>query len=453
MAEKRTARLLSGAVAGALLLGALAGCGGGKSDSAASPEASGSGSASSGDAGKQVKLRMIESLTSPDRTAYLKDMISRFESQNPNIQVELISPPFDQADNKIKTMLAAGQDLDVLEVRDLTVSEFVNNNYIEPLNDYVANWSDYGTVADVAKSVGSLNGKLYFVPNGMYERQLFYRADWFKEAGLNPPTNYEELVEDAIKLTDPSKNRYGFSFRGGPGANAVPDAMILNYNFDQIDPEDSMFLKDGKTMYSTPEAKQALELYVKLFKQGSPKDSINWGFSEQVQAFTSGVTAMLLQDPDTIPSLKEKMDASTVGTAPMPKGPNGKAYIFAGGAGWGITRYSQNKDAAFKLIEFLSSPTENTGFAKATGLIPIHSSASQDPFFQDTMYKSLLEMADKPDEFVSIKANTKYPGTGQWGQVAMETGQAMLLGNASIEDTLKKWDEYWAKERANYKAK
>ncbi|OXS52882.1 ABC transporter substrate-binding protein [Cohnella sp. CIP 111063] len=450
MTVKKRAKALTGTVAGVMLFSVLAGCGG---NSGSKAEPSGSSGASGNAAEKQVKLRMIESLTSPDRTTYLKEMLARFELQNPNIKVELISPPFDQADNKIKTMLAAKQDLDVLEVRDLTVAEFVNNGYIEPLGEYVASWSEYNTITDVSKSVGSLDDKLYFVPNGMYQRQLFYRADWFKDAGLTPPTNYEELVESAIKLTDPNKNRYGFSFRGGSGANAVPDAIIQNYNFDNIDHEDPNFLNDGKTMFSTPEAKQALELYVKLFKEGSPKDSINWGFSEQVQAFTSGVTAMLLQDPDTIPSLKEKMDISTVGTAPMPKGPSGKSFVFAGGAGWGVTSYSPNKDAAFKLIQFLSGAEENTAFAKATGLVPIHTSASEDPFFQDAMYKSLLEMGGKPDEYVNLKANTKYPGTGKWGQVAMETGQAMLLGSASIDDTLKKWDEYWAKERENYNAK
>ncbi len=448
MAVKRKAKVLSGTVAGVMLLSVLAGCGGDKANTAGNGGASGEGGKE-----KQVKLRMIESLTSPDRTTYLKEMLARFESANPNIKVELVSPPFDQADNKIKTMLAAKQDLDVLEVRDLTVSEFSNNGYLEPLNDYVTDWGDYATITDVSKSVGSLNDKLYFIPNGMYQRQLFYRADWFEEAGLAAPTNYEELLESAIKLTDPNKNRYGFSFRGGSGANGVPDAIIQNYNFDNIDHEDSNFLKDGKTMFSTPEAKQAVELYIKLFKEGSPKDSINWGFSEQVQAFTSGVTAMILQDPDVIPSLKEKMDISTVGTAPMPKGPGGKSFVFAGGAGWGITSYSANKEAAFKLIQFLSSPQESTDFAKSTGLVPIHTSAKEDPFFQDAMYKSLLEMSSKPEEYVNLKANTKYPGTGKWGQVAMETGQAMLLGSASIEDTLKKWDEFWANERTNYKSK
>ncbi|GGD97048.1 ABC transporter substrate-binding protein [Paenibacillus nasutitermitis] len=445
MAAKKAKKMLFGAFAGTLLLGVVAGCG---SNTDNSPS---SGGDNKGSSNKKVTLRMIESLTSPARTTVLKKMISDFETANPNIKVELISPPFDQADNKIKTILGAKQDLDVLEVRDLTVSEFSNNGYLEPLNDYVKDWADFATEVDVAKSVATLGDNLYFITNGMYQRQMFYRKDWFQELGIQPPTNYEEMVAAAIKMTDPGKNRYGFSFRGGAGANGVPDTIILNQNFDNIDHDDSMFLKDGKTMFSTPEAKQALELYVKLYKEGSPKDSINWGYQEQVQAFTSGVTGILLQDPDAIPALVEKMDVNTIGTAPMPKGPSGKAFTATGGGGWGITQYSKNKEEAFKLIAFLSSPEQNTYFAKETALIPIHSTASSDPFFQTDMYKSLLDMASKPDEFVNLKANTKYPGTGQWGQVAMDAGQALLLGAATVDDTLKKWDKFWADQRANLK--
>ena len=211
MAAKKEKKMLLGAVAGFLLIGVLAGCG---------DNGNGGGSGdggSNGGSGKKVTLRMIESLTSPARTTVLQEMIAKFEAANPDIKVELISPPFDQADNKIKTILGAKEDLDVLEVRDQTISEFSNNGYLEPLNDYVKDWADYATEVDVAKSVASLGDKLYFITNGMYQRQMFYRKDWFQEKGIQPPTNYEEMVAAAIKLTDPSKNRYGFSFRGGAG--------------------------------------------------------------------------------------------------------------------------------------------------------------------------------------------------------------------------------------------
>lgn len=410
------------------------------------------GSGSNGDSGgggERITLRIIESLTSPARTSILQASIDKFMADHPNITVELISPPFDQADNKIRTMLVAEQELDILEVRDLNVAEFVNNGYVTPLGEYTAQWSDFATMTSTAQSVATVGDELYFIPNGLYQRQMFYRADWLEEAGIKVPESYEELVNAAIAITDPAKNRYGFSFRGGPGANSVPDTMIQTYNADNIDIEDSMFLKDGGTIYSSPEALEALELYVKLYKEASPPDSVTWGFQEQVQAFTSGVTAFILQDPDVIQVLTENMDEGTWATAPMPTGPSGKALISAGGAGWGITSYSKNKEAAWKLIKYLSSPEENITLSKSHGTIPIHTSAAEDEFFQAGPYKTLLDMTDKPDTFINFKPPFQYAANGQWGTVSMESGQAMLLGQVSIEDTLKQWDEYWTKAKAN----
>ncbi|GIP26532.1 sugar ABC transporter substrate-binding protein [Paenibacillus sp. J23TS9] len=415
-----------------LTVGLIAGCGG-KQES------------------DKVTIRMIESLTSPKRTELIQAMLDKFQEDNPKIKVELISPPFDQADNKIRTMLGSKEEIDILEVRDLNVAEFVNNGYIEPLNAYTDKWSDFATVSAVSKSVGTVGGKLYFLPNGLYQRQMFYRADWFKELGLNPPTTWEELYETAKKLTDPSKNRFGFSFRGGAGSNGTTDSMILAYNGDKVNLEDSMFTKDGATIYSTPEAKAAMELYLKLYKDASPPDSINWGFQEQVQAFTSGVTGILLQDPDVIQSLQEKMEEGTWATAPLQTGPTGKALFAAGGAGWGMSSKSKHKEEAWKLIEYLSSPEVNTKFSKDYGLIPLHTTATEDEYFKTGPYKTLIDMSDKPDTFVNYKPAFEYPGNGQWGQVAMETGQALLLNKATLDETLKKWDSYWTEQKASLK--
>ncbi|MFD0693171.1 ABC transporter substrate-binding protein [Paenibacillus sp. GCM10027628] len=431
-----------------LLTGVIAGCGSsGKDDQTPAATNAAGGNKTE----KKVTLHMIESLTSPKRTDLLKGMITQFESQNPNIKVELISPPFDQADNKIKTMLAAKQDLDVLEVRDLNVAEMVNNGYVEPLDAFTGKWSDMATFGAVPKSVGSINNKLYFIANGLYERQMFYRKDWFAEKGLKVPTNWQELFDTAKALTDPAKNRYGFSFRGGMGSAGITDAMVLSYNADQVNLEDSQFLKSGKTIYSTPEAKQAMDLYFKLYKEASPPDAVNWAFQEQVQAFTSGVTGILLQDPDVIQSLQEKMKPDTWSTAPMPTGPSGKALISAGGAGWGITSYSQNKEEAWKLIAFLSSPQQNTAFSKNYGLVPVHSSAANDDFFKTGPYKTLLDMTNKPDTFVNYKPPFQYPGTGQWNKVSMESQQMYLLGKSNGDEMLKKWDAYWADQKAQMK--
>jgi multiple sugar transport system substrate-binding protein len=434
-----------------LVFGLLAGCSSSKDNAASTAPGASAAPAASESAGKKVTLHMIESLTSPARTATLKEMIAQFQKENANITVDLISPPFDQADQKITTMLAANQDLDVMEARDLNVGELVNNGYIEPLNAYVDKWKDYATVSGTAKSVGSVGDKLYFIANAMYQRQMFYRKDWFDAKGIKPPTTWQELYEAGKKLTDPAQNRYGFSFRGASGSNGTSDAMILTYNADKDNLQDSMFLKDGSTIYSSPEAKQAMELYVKLYKEASPPDSINWGFAEQVQAFTSGVTAILLQDPDAIQGIQEKMKPETWATAPNLIGPSGKALVSTGAAGWSMVAHSKNKPEAWKLIEFLSSPEQNLKLAKSTGVIALHTTASSDPFFQAGPYKTLLDMTAKADVFVNYKGAFEYPGNGQWNKITMDANQALLLGKATLDDTLKNWDAFWKDQKTKVK--
>jgi multiple sugar transport system substrate-binding protein len=406
---------------------------------------------STSNSGSKVSLRMIESLTSPERTQILQGMITEFEKENPKIKVELISPPFDQADNKIRTMLGAKQDLDVLEARDINIAEYTNNNYLEPLDSFAASWDDYKTVMDTAKSVGSTNDKLYFVANAMYRRQVFYRKDYFDAKGISAPKTWEELYEAAKKLTDPAQNRYGFSFRGGAGAAANIDRMIYDYNADNADFNDSPFTKDGKSLYSTPETVKAAELYKKIYKETSPPDSVNWGFTDQVQAFTSGVTAILLQDPDAIQALKDKMDPNILGSAMMVVGPTGKGLELTGAGGWAIPAYSKHKEEAWKLISYLSGTKQNTEFAKKFSTIPIHTTASSDPFFQTGPFKTLLDMTADAKTYLNYTPPIKYPGYGSWDGAMMKSSQAWLLDKMSTEDMLKEFDKYWMDQKASLK--
>ena len=49
-----------------------------------------------------VQLQMVESLTNPARTELLRGLLDDFEKANPKITVTLVSPPTEQADQKIQ---------------------------------------------------------------------------------------------------------------------------------------------------------------------------------------------------------------------------------------------------------------------------------------------------------------------------------------------------------------
>lgn len=424
-----------------VFLGLLAGCSGSKETN----------SEEGGDA--KVTLRMVESITSPARTKLLKKMLAKFEKENPGIKVELISPPLKSADEKITQMLMAKEDIDVLEVREQTVKNFANNKFIEDLSRYTSQWKDWDTLTETIKhGATAVNHNPYYIPYGVYEKTLFYRKDWFEEAGIKVPETWDELVDAAIKLTDKSKNRYGYSFRGGAGATDYIEFMTWSYLGKKIVQNDAYFTQDGKTMFETPEAKQVLDTYLKLYKEASPPDSVSWSYPEMVQGFTSGMTAMLIQDPEVIVTADENMKKGTWATAPLPKGtPSGVAQQPAGTAGWGIGAFSKHKDEAWKLVSFLSSPEQNLYFAKNNSLIPIHLSAGDDPYFKEGYFSSYIQMNAKPEEFLIADRPVEYKGYAEYRAMSDKDIQALLLGKLSKEDALAKWSDFWKKEKANKK--
>ncbi len=163
-----------------------------------------------------VTLDFLEVLTSPERTELLKGMIAEFEAANPDIKINLISPPYEQADQKLTLMLNTNQKLDIIEVRDYTIKQFVNNGKLLDLTDYWNNWDGVETLTDVALSAAKfVNDIPYILPQSIFIKALFIRDDVLAEHGINyTPKTICELVEICRQFTDPQKNQYGFAFRG-----------------------------------------------------------------------------------------------------------------------------------------------------------------------------------------------------------------------------------------------
>lgn len=70
---------------------------------------------------QKTTLNFLETMTAPDRTVIIKQIIADFEQQHPNVTINLISPPYDQAQNRASLMLTNEDPLDIIEVRDYDV--------------------------------------------------------------------------------------------------------------------------------------------------------------------------------------------------------------------------------------------------------------------------------------------------------------------------------------------
>jgi len=399
----------------------------------------------------KVTLKMVESLTNPTRTDTLKKLISGFEQENPNIKVDLISPPTDQADQKIQQMLQSGKGIDVVEARDITVGSLGANEWLYDMSADLKGWDGWDNLTDNAVTYSKQNGKTYYIPYGFYGLSLFYRSDVVKEAGFSgPPASWSEMLEQASAINKPAENKFGYAFRGGTNANSNAVAIIEAYVADEIDKENAFKLTSGKTIFSSPKAQEAMDLYIDLFRKGSPPSSVAWGYPEMVQGFSNGSTSFLLQDPEVIATVREsksiKEDQWNV--APLLVGPSGKAIQPVASAGWGIAAASTAKPEAVKLIKYLAQGDAATTFSKDNSLVPTLKSAAQDSFYSTGPWAAYVKMTENPETYVSAVQPRSVSWWSEWIKKSDGELQRVLTGKMSTSELLSSWDTYWSQKWA-----
>jgi len=395
-------------------------------------------------------LKLVEVITSPERTETLKSIVARFEEANPGTTVEIISLPWGEAFEKFATMVSAGETPDVMEMPDTWLSLYANNGALENLEPYLEKWEYTKGLTSRALELGrAVDNKAYMLPYGFYLRALFYNKKLFAEAGVSePPKTLDEFVDVAKKVSAlPGKS--GYCLRGGPGGlNGWVMFGAANAGSNEF------FKPDGTSTFADPGWVKGLTWMVDLYKNGyAPKDSVNWGFNEVVAGFYSGTCAMLDQDPDALIAIAQRMKPEDYGVVPMPKGPAGKAFPTIGYAGWSMFASSEHKDLAWKLIATLEGPEGNIEWNKRTGALPVHTSAEKDPFYASEQFKGWFEELADPDAVPTVMPTHLEEFAFFKDSLVIKTSQQALLGEITPEDLAKEWADYMTAAQKKFLAK
>ena len=394
-------------------------------------------------------LKLVEVITSPERTETLKGIVSKFESANPGTKVEIISLPWSEAFQKFATMVSAGDIPDVMEMPDTWLSLYANNGMLESLEPYLAKWEHTAGLSERTLELGrDVKETAYMLPYGFYLRAMFYNKKLLEQAGVKEPPKTLDEFADASKKVAALPGKYGYCLRGGPGGLngwVMFGASMAGSN--------EFFTKDGTSTFDSPGWVKGLTYVIDFYKNGlAPKDSVNWGFNEIVAGFYSGTCAFLDQDPDALIAIAQRMKPEDFGVMTMPKGPDGKTFPTIGFAGWSIMSASANKDLSWKLVETLEGPEGNIEWNKKTGALPVHKSAEKDPFYASEQFKGWFdELADKNavpttmptylEEFAFFKDS-----------LVIKTSQEALLGDITPEDLAKQWADYMTKAQQKFLA-
>jgi len=311
----------------------------------------------------------------------VRELTERFTEQNPDITVSFDAMPFDAMRDKILTSsLAPSGVYDIIIVDNPWMEEFARAGYLEPLDDRIAatDGYDFDDFIGPLREIGIVEGQTYGVPYYNYALGLIVRQDVFDEAGMEVPTTLEEYVEVSKALT--TDDMAGVAMQPQRGYKIMEEWKNWLYAAGG-----SLYDESGELAINSPEAVRALELYIETYEAAAPDDSLNWGFDEALRSVASGRAATMLSYNWMLPTLnaEDGIAGDLAGNFRLHEVPGGKAVL--GTWHWAIASNSENKDAAWSFISWLTSKEIDTDRVIAGGA-PTRESVVTDETVQEQGY-------------------------------------------------------------------
>ncbi|MBR2950151.1 MAG: sugar ABC transporter substrate-binding protein [Lachnospiraceae bacterium] len=387
--------------------------------------------------GKVVELRFHDIMPSAEREEYFKGVIEDFNAQHDNIKVTFESTPWDQAHNKLITLGSANNLPDITIMHQDWLAEFTSAEWLVTLDDYYEPWKETLTDFAIGTLIGydqqKVFGHVYGIPQSTGGHAMFVRTDWLEEVGMTVEDldTWEDYYKAAELMTDASKDRYGYSFRGARGGAdhaTFPLQGALN---------GKIYEEDGTCRHNYPEAVEAFTDFCDLYLKGwAPVDSINWGYAEQVQGFTSGLTGILNNNPEVIQVCEETMDPDTWTTAQFPRSADGNIYAKADSMYYSITSSCKYPEEAWEFIKFLMTDEPNAEWCELFYNIPVTRSLANDPKFKTGKMAGFIETLEDPN-FVRRPTYGYFSEVTEFSETIHDQEvQRYLLGQQTAQEAL-----------------
>lgn len=354
-----------------------------------------------------VKISLM--IWDPAQRAGVEKAVAGFQAANPDISVDFSQVPEDQYYTKLDASLGAGEGPDVMW-QSSKAFYYVDGGALEPLDAYIKqdNISLAGYPENLAK-LYNFGGKQYGMPKDADAWTFVYNADVFKKLGVDAPSA-DWTFDDMIRIAEKIK---AAQTAGSP----VP--LYYNYTFNNgvaslIHALGGKVVADGKPVVaSLPEGVKALGMVKDLQDRGLILKVADSADFNPVSSLISGRLAMA-EIPSWNLSLLSKADvpAGTFHVLRLPSvggswttDTNGLAYV--------MNANSAHKDAAWRLIKFLTSDEGAKLHAEGGAGLPANSASDAQAAFVKANEKlvGLNEALTAARAQTYLRTSTEYPKT------------------------------------------
>ncbi|OEU97035.1 ABC transporter substrate-binding protein [Streptomyces oceani] len=314
-------------------------------------------------------------------------LVADFERRHPDVDVELTQVPYQQYRDKLVLAVQGGAGPDVMALDQIWSPEFAAAKLIEPLDRRTqragVREKDYFPAAWASNR---WQGRIYGLPFnvGAWQR-MFYNADLFREAGLDPdepPRTWREWKRAAERI-DKLPAHSGISLIGcrDEASSVLTDSFLYSAG--------GHLTRDGRADFDTPANRRAYGFFQRLAEH-TPNGVAGACAEDTMAHFTAGETGMLLDGGWQSGSIGEQVSFDWRVTTPP--SPTGRDFTGAmGGYNLAVGSEAPDKRLAFSFARL------------ATASVP-HQLATNDsvPALRKAGERFVREHRERPEQVLRL---------------------------------------------------
>jgi len=345
-------------------------------------------------------------------------MTKQFEAENPGVKVTVTPIPWDTAHDKYLTSIAGAKTPDLAHIGTTWNAEFAKAGALETVPDSI----DAGRFFPSAESTTEIDGDRLGVPWYVATQVIFYRTDIAKKAGITaPPKTWDELKTMAVAMQEKGGAKYGFALKTQDWQQFLP--FVWQNGGEVFDGEEFTF--------DTPEVIEATAFYKSFFDEGLAPPSTLDAF-DPAPVFVRGTHPMFIGGPaevSTVSELGGKGFADKWALATMPTKDSGTSFV--GGGNLVVFEQSENKEAAWKFVDWMSQPAQQVRFFEESADLPAVEDAWNDPAL--TRDKNIAIFGKQLEDTKAPPAIARWEEIGSMLNTEIEKA---LSGSAPPEESL-----------------
>ena len=395
-------KIISVILAGTMIMGTLAGCGGNKTTETENKtegkteetqQTEGTEEFAMADASEVdgTEISFWHSMGGVNGQA-IDTLVKKFNDENEyGITVKAqYQGEYDDSLNKLKSAQIGNMGADLVQVYEIGSRFMIESGWITPMQQMIdADSYDLSQIEPNLAAYYTIDNQLYSMPFNSSTPIMYYNKEMFEKAGITEiPDSLEGIEAVGEKLLNEG------------GAGQVISLGIYGWFFEQLIGKQGLEYANngnGRTEAATAvafdsngAAANILTAWKSLYDKGYAPN-VGKGGDAGLADFSAGKSAITLGSTASLKQILQDVNGKfEVGTAYFPKVKStDEGGVSIGGASlWALNNNDAKKTrATWEFVKFLISPESQAYWNAQTGYFPVTTAAQEEPVFKENVEK------------------------------------------------------------------